>query len=129
MASHTWALEPDSKSVTVVKGGYSRYLAIRQEAQGSASNNTAEHSPKKGARIREQSRAEKRAAEKKSRQIAELESIIAATETELAELAQKLEAASQSQDVTQLQILGQNYQTAEAKLDELIAQWAELEAA
>jgi len=44
-------------------------------------------------------------------------------------LAQKLEAASQSQDVTQLQILGQNYQTAEAKLDELIAQWAELEAA
>ena len=47
LASHTWALEPDSKSVTVVKGGYSRYLAIRQEAQGSASNNTAEHSPKK----------------------------------------------------------------------------------
>jgi ATP-binding cassette, subfamily F, member 3 len=130
LATHTWALEPETKSVTVVEGGYSDYLAHR-EAQKSPANNNANGSASKstGQMSREQSKAEKRAGEKKARQIAEMENAIAATEAHLAELAQKLEAASLAQNVTQLQQLSQAYQTAEAKLDELLTQWTELQAA
>jgi hypothetical protein len=39
------------------------------------------------------------------------------------------EAASQAQDMAQLQKLGQAYQTTEAKLEELLTQWTELETA
>ncbi|GAB4411737.1 MAG: ABC-F family ATP-binding cassette domain-containing protein [Anaerolineae bacterium] len=130
LATHTWALEPDNKSVTVVEGGYSDYLAER-EAQKSAVNNATNGSaPKSTSQTsREQSKAEKRANEKKARQIAEIESMIAATEAHLAELARQLEAASQTQDIAQLQQLGQDYQTTEAKLEELLTQWTELETA
>jgi ATP-binding cassette subfamily F protein 3 len=130
LATHTWALEPETKSVTVVEGGYSDYL-VHRETQKSPVNNSANGSASKstGQMSREQSKAEKRAGEKKARQIAEIENAIAATEAHLTELAQKLEAASMAQNVAQLQQLSQAYQTAEAKLDELLTQWTELEAA
>jgi ATP-binding cassette subfamily F protein 3 len=130
LATHTWALEPDTRTVTVVEGGYSNYLALR-EAQKSQTNQSANGSaPRSTSQTsREQSKAEKRASEKKARQIAEIESLIAAAESHLADLAQKLEAASQAQDIIQLQKLSQDYQTSEAKLEELLTQWTELEAA
>lgn len=127
LATHTWALEPDQKSVTVVKGGYSHYLAARQDSL--EPTRISENGQKKGNRIREQTRAEKRAAEKRAREIADLELSIEAAETELAELAQKLEQASHAQDVAQLQILGQDYQATEQKLEQLIGQWANMESA
>ncbi|MBE7551090.1 MAG: ABC-F family ATP-binding cassette domain-containing protein [Anaerolineales bacterium] len=130
LASHTWALEPDTRTVTVIEGGYSDYLAQReaQKSQGGQSSNGS--TPKSTSQAsREQSKAEKRASEKKARQIAEIESLIAAAESHLADLAQKLEAASQAQDIVQLQKLSQDYQTSEAKLEELLTQWTELEAA
>ena len=82
----------------------------------------------KGKLIHEQTKAEKRATEKKARQIADIERTIEATEADLARLAQKLEEASLAQDVPQLQKLGQAYQSTEARLEELIAQWTKLEA-
>ncbi|MCK6629646.1 MAG: ABC-F family ATP-binding cassette domain-containing protein [Anaerolineae bacterium] len=130
LATHTWALEPDSKSVTVIEGGYSDYLAEREAQKIAVNNATNGSAPKSTSQTsREQSKAEKRANEKKARQIAEIESVIAATEAHLAELARQLEAASQAQDIAQLQQLGQDYQTTEAKLEELLNQWTELEAA
>lgn len=130
LATHTWALEPESKSVTVIEGGYSAYLVERELQKSEAASATNGSTPKSTSQAsREQSKAEKRANEKKARQIAEIESMIAATETHLAELARKLEAASQAQDVVQLQQLGQDYQTTEAKLEELLTQWTELETA
>ncbi len=130
LASHTWALEPSNQSVTVVKGGYRNYLATRQETLGNNKSKDRRTSTKpKGKRIREQTKAEKRATEKKARQLAEIETIIETTEAELAQIAKKLEEASLAQDVAQLQNLGQDYQTTEAKLEDLIAQWANLETA
>lgn len=129
LATHTWALEPATKSVTVCAGGYSDYLAYREAqknqvtpsgANGSALRSTSQTS-------REQTKAEKRTIEKKARQIVEIESAIAATEVHLAQLAQKVEAASQAQDIAQLQKLGQEYQTTEAKLEALLTQWTEME--
>ncbi len=55
--------------------------------------------------------------------------MIEATEAKLTELAQALEKASQAHDLTQLQKLGQDYQLTEAKLEELLTQWTELESA
>ncbi len=129
LATHTWALEPATKSVTVVEGGYSAYLAHR-EAQAAASQAVNGRTAKSSSQAsREQSKAEKRAQEKKAKQIAEIESAVAAAESRLAQLAQELEEASRAQDVARLQQLGQEYHLAEAKLDELLTQWTELEAA
>jgi len=130
LASHTWALEPASKTVTVTEGGYSSYLNYCEAQNGVSGNGTGQEGAKpKGKVIHEQTKAEKRANEKKARQIAELERTIAETEADLATLAQKLEEASLAQDVPQLQKLGQAYQSAEAKLEKLIAQWTEMGAA
>lgn len=130
LASQTWALEPSTKTIIVIEGGYSKYLEARSEDQSGASSGLpAKSISSKGKRIREQTKAEKRTAAKKARQLAEIESVIETTEAALAELAQELEEASLAQDVFRLQVLGQDYQTTEAKLEELIARWAEMEVA
>jgi ATP-binding cassette subfamily F protein 3 len=131
LATHTWALEPAIKSVTVSEGGYSNYLAYGESQKNGAAHSSVNGSTTKSTSqtSREQAKAEKRASEKKARQIAEIESMIAATEAHLAQLAQQVEAASQVQDMAQLQKLGQAYQTTEAKLEELLTQWTELETA
>ncbi|MFN8459394.1 MAG: ATP-binding cassette domain-containing protein, partial [Anaerolineae bacterium] len=129
LATHTWALEPASKSVTVVEGGYSAYLAYREAQTGASQTANGRTAKSSSQASREQSKAEKRAQEKKAKQIAGIESAVAAVESRLAELAQELEEASRAQDVTRLQQLGQDYQLTEAKLDELLTQWTEMEAA
>jgi uncharacterized protein involved in exopolysaccharide biosynthesis len=111
----------------VTKGGYSNYLALRQSQATVSTNGKVE--PPKGKRIREQSKAEKRAIEKKAREIAEIEAVIEATEQKLAQLSAQLEEASLTQNISGLQTLSQKYQAAEAKLEELITQWTEMEAA
>ncbi len=129
LATDTWVLEPATRSVITREGGYSDYLAYR-EAQKVAPNGLNGQAARSNSQTnREQTKAEKRATEKKARQIAEIESTIAATETKLAQLAQQIEAASRVQDVIQLRQLGQDYQLAETALDELLTQWTELEAA
>jgi ATP-binding cassette subfamily F protein 3 len=131
LANHIWMLEPSTKSVTVIEGGYTDYLAYREEQRSKTASNGADQGSTmpKGKFSRERAKAEKRAVQKKARQIADLENIIEATEADLAQLAQKLEEASLAQDVPQLQKLGQDYQATEEKLEELIAQWAEIEIA
>jgi len=128
LATDTWALEPATKTITVVKGGYSAYLAYREQQKEESLGHPNGAQPK-GKRIREETKAEKRVVEKRARQIAELEQVIAATELELARISQKLEEAGQAQDIPLLQELGQAYQTTEVKLEELFAQWTEQEPA
>ncbi len=129
LASHVWALEPENGSVAVIEGGYSDYLTFRETGQDRVSaNGTGQPvSQSKSQLERAQTKAEKRALEKKARQIAEVESRIEATEAKLAELATALEAASHAQDVPQLQELGQAYQSTEAVLETLLTRWTELE--
>jgi len=129
LASHVWALEPETASVTVIKGGYSNYLAFREAGNGQISaNGTGQSTAQSKSQMeRAQTKAEKRALEKKARQMAEIENRIEATEAKLAELAGALEAASQSQDVPQLQALGQTYPTTEAELEALLTRWTEME--
>ena len=129
LATHTWALEPDSRSVTVVEGGYSDYLLYQQKLLAVSNGNGAKPVKAKTAQQlnREQSKAEKRAAEKRARQIADMEGLIEAAQAQLAQLAQQIEAASLAQDVAQIQQLGHAYQAHSAKLDELLAQWADME--
>ena len=131
LASHVWALEPETKSVTVVKGGYSQYLAYSETRKNAISANGASQdvAKSKSQLEREQTKAERRAAERKARQIAEVEALIDATETKLARLVQELEAASLAQDVPQLQELSQLYQTTEVELEELLARWTEIDTA
>lgn len=132
VATHVWALEPETGSVRVTKGGYSAYLALR-DAQttksGEGTNGYSVDLAKTDSQLnREQTKAQKRDEQKKAKQIAEIEHLIEMTEAKLAQLAQQLEAASLAQDISKLQTLGQDYQTTTENLDELLTEWAEMEA-
>jgi ATP-binding cassette subfamily F protein 3 len=129
LATVVWALEPESRSVTIIEGGYSHYLAYCDARKSSLSaNGTGQEIAKsKSQLVREQTKAEKRAAEQRTRRAAELEALIEATETRLTGLAQALEAASLAQNVSRLQELGQLYQTTEIELEALLNQWTEME--
>jgi ATP-binding cassette subfamily F protein 3 len=129
LATHVWALEPETGAVTVLKGGYSAYLAYQEASKSQFSaNGTAQDVAKTKSQLeREQTKAEKRAAEKRAREIAEIESLIDTKEAELAQLAQKLEDASLAQDVVQIQKLGQVYQAAELELEQLLSRWTDME--
>ena len=128
LATHTWALELPAGAVTVIKGGYSDYLAWRQaHAATNNANGKSDAAPSKGKKILEQTKAERRDQERKARDIATLEATIASTEQSLAELASALEAASLAQDVPKLQELGHLYQQTEAELEALITRWADME--
>jgi ATP-binding cassette subfamily F protein 3 len=131
LTTTTWAIEPAAKSVIVSEGGYSDYLALRDAEKTTVAVNgrSQEESKSKSQLVREQTKAEKRAAEKRTRQLVEVESLIEATEAELAKLARQLEEASLTQDVSRLQQLGQTYQNTEARLEELLTQWTEIDAA
>jgi ATP-binding cassette subfamily F protein 3 len=129
LASHTWVLDPAARTIIVIEGGYGEYLAYRNGQTGLGDKPDQEAIKPKGKRILEQTRAEKRAAERKARELAEMERLIEATEFKLAELGKALEVASQAQDVPQLQKLGEAYQAAEARLEELLTQWSDMETA
>ncbi|MBN1218855.1 MAG: ABC-F family ATP-binding cassette domain-containing protein [Anaerolineae bacterium] len=130
LATHTWALEPATKSVIALEGGYSHYLAICKTQETVGETDQKASKPKSEQQLkREQSKARKRETDKKVRQIAEIERVIAATETKLAQLAQELEEASQTQDLSRIQTLGLDYQENASKLEELLNQWAEMEPA
>jgi ATP-binding cassette subfamily F protein 3 len=130
LASHIWALEPDVQAVVVIEGGYSDYLAYGPAARSTANLDDSNGSGQpKGKLIREQTKAEKRVVEKRARELAKIERTIETVEGELAQLAQQLEQASLAQDVAQIENLGRSYQATEARLEELISQWSEMEAA
>ena len=129
VATHVWAIDATAKSINAIKGGYSNYLAYR-EAQNGDLNRVADEAAKpKGQIIRDQTKAEKRAAEKRAREIAEIERVIEETEAKLAHLAEAIEAASLAPDISKIQKLGHEYQDTEAKLEALLTQWAEMETA
>jgi ribosomal protein L7Ae-like RNA K-turn-binding protein len=111
-----------------LEGGYTDYLTQIKQLQA---NGTGQASKEKTQQkiSREQAKAQKRAAEKRAREIAELENTIEATEAKLAQLAQDIEKASLAQDVTKIQNLGEEYQASSARLDELLTQWADMETA
>jgi len=126
LATHTWTLEPATKTVTVLEGGYTNYLNhVKQLPTNGTSQTSREKTQHKSSR--EQAKARKRTAEKHAREIAELESTIEATEAKLAQLAQDIEKASLAQNVTRIQILGEEYQATSARLDKLLTQWADME--
>lgn len=125
LANFTWAIDPTTQSLQAMKGGYTDYLTHREADQ--AINGTEPKAPQKAKQSREQTKAQERAARQRAKQIAEIEATITQTEAGLAKLAEAVEIASQAQDVPQLQRLGQDYQEAEKKLEELLVLWTELE--
>ena len=66
VATHVWALEPETKSVRVVKGGYSRYLALCEDQGNLNKNGHSATEIKSDNQIsHQQSKAKRREAEKK----------------------------------------------------------------
>jgi ATP-binding cassette subfamily F protein 3 len=64
LATHTWALEPESKSVTVVEGGYGAYLTYGEAQRSQTGSSPNGSAPTPISQVsREHSKAEKRASE------------------------------------------------------------------
>jgi ATP-binding cassette subfamily F protein 3 len=129
LAEVVWAIESATRTVTVIApatratgGAYDQYLA---GGQWPAPTPEAEKPPPASQLGREQVKAEKRATQKLVKQVETAEREIAAAEAELAQLAQQVEIAGQTQNVAQLQQLGRAYQAAEAHLDELLTRYYE----
>jgi hypothetical protein len=110
----------------VTKGNYSDYLAAKVAVQSNR-NGTSQEVVQKAKLSREQTKIAERVARQRAKQITEIENSISLAETRLNQIAQEVEIASQAQDIAKLQKLGNDYQTTEAKLDELLTQWTELE--
>jgi len=133
LATQVWALEDGQIHVT--KGGYGAYLAGRESrlAEKDVRAVAAREMETAGRSRRERAPADSGNGRRKGeyrRQLAlaEVESAIHATESQLADLARRLEEASQAQAVEQVRQLGEDYQRVEEEMESLFSQWAALEA-
>ena len=134
LANQVWSLEDGRLQVS--RGGYDAYLAARQARRAKISSkavNTNWPDPgqrRRSGRATSSSGSTPRPGQFRRQQaIAELEQAIQAAQTRLAELTVALEEASQAQAVERIRELGQDYQTVEQQLGNLLEEWAELEAA
>ncbi|HEX9116863.1 MAG TPA: ABC-F family ATP-binding cassette domain-containing protein [Anaerolineae bacterium] len=133
LATHIWRVGGDE--LRVYKGNYSEYLrqvAIEREAMAAAkaaaeagATLKAGPAPQDRERAKEE-RRQRRAAEQRAEQAAAMEVEIQALEKRLAELSTQLEVASLAGNVGKVQELGTTYQTTDAELQRVMAEWAEM---
>ncbi len=124
LATHIWAI--NQQTISVVEGNYTTYLAVKEQKKNGKKRRLL---PSRAKYQRQQVKAEKRAREKKARELAALEQSIEETEAKLARLTAELEKTSLAQNIQKLQALGLEYQQTEECLAELINRWMSMEAA
>ncbi len=124
LATHVWHIADGT--VRIIKGNYDAYLAETENAPHARESSPEAVSPAK--KNRQQSKAEKRAREKRARALAALEEAVEQAQETVSRLEKAMEAASLAQDVPKLQSLALEYQQAEKTLADLLEQWVAMEA-
>ena len=125
LASQVWELRQDGDGarLEIFKGTYQEFLAARAgkpaavEIAGPSANGGADEPPPTLSKNELRRRAEAQAT---------LEAEIAATETRLGALAERLQAAATAQDYARLQELTAEYEAAERRHEALFAEWEAL---
>jgi len=127
IATQVWAIE--DRHMRAYVGDYSDYVAARiaaQAAQSDKSKSDGGRHRKATPRSTVEARAAQRGARRRQEQRQELETEIATLESKLAEIEAALSAASESGDVEALTILGRDYESVNAALEEAYRCWAEV---
>ncbi|MCS7219829.1 MAG: ABC-F family ATP-binding cassette domain-containing protein [Anaerolineae bacterium] len=128
LATHIWELR--NGELRVYEGGYNAYLAQRAAERGGTQVTITMSRPSSSAQeARERMREERRqrqAQRRRAERAAALEHEIQALESELAQLASAIDAASRQQALDQVQQLGVQYVAIEERLHQLMEEWASL---
>jgi ATP-binding cassette subfamily F protein 3 len=123
IASHVWALAEGALHTFKGYGPYAAWHQARREGGRQAvAQRDAEQRRRDEERRRERER--KRALARQQERLASLEADIHRLEERLRELSAALEAAGRAQDVDGVTRLGAEYRQVEAKMDELLEEWA-----
>jgi ATP-binding cassette subfamily F protein 3 len=125
IATQVWAI--DSERMRGYEGNYSAYLAARQEEAAKKAVTSAQLTDSQQHRRRSREDRRKRREEEKRREEADaVEQRIHVLEEELGEISTALERASQSQQLNQVQRLGERYVQIEREMEQLFENWAAL---
>ena len=125
LATQVWSVE--GGSLEVFEGGWSEYVAWREEKEKSQIPISKPRDASAGSSFANQQSAvknQKSQERKRAARLSELESTIAALEKRLAELSQDLESAGA--DVARVKALGEAYAQVEAELSARMEVWAAL---
>ncbi len=123
LATQVWAI--DAGQLRAYEGGYSEYLAAKQaEKEAAAAAATPLTEAQAYRRQSKEARRQRRQEEKQAAEVAEMEAHIHAAEAELAEIAAALQRASLSQQLGEVQRLGERYGRVEQRLHQLVETWA-----
>jgi ATP-binding cassette subfamily F protein 3 len=126
LATLVWEIKPDESTLSLFKGTYSQMHEERERLEALAAQDEAavrqSESPRKLASGRDPAAKEER---RRLARLQELENLIAALETKLAEVSHKLE--NRSVDPAEVVKLGNEYQTVQKEMDERLAEWEMLQ--
>jgi len=126
LATHLWVIE--DRQLVIHEGGYSQYVEHRAKSAERAKTASLEKSVDTRAKRQVEKRAQnlqRNGQRAKEKQVAEMETNIAALEARLQELSRELEVAGVSGAVARVHELGSEYAEVEQQLHERIAEWSE----
>jgi ATP-binding cassette subfamily F protein 3 len=126
LATHLWVIE--DRQLVIHEGGYSQYVEYRAKSAERAKTVSVEKSVDTKAKRQVEKRAQnlqRNGQRAKEKQVAEMETNIAALEARLQELSRELEVAGVSGAVARVHELGSEYAEVEQQLHERIAEWSE----
>ncbi len=124
LATHIWHIH--NGALHPFKGNYQQYRQFLQTTAATETENPRTESSAKRRHL--ETKAEKRAREKRRRLLASLEAEIESAQEQVSQLENDMAQAGLSQQVARLQQLAVEYQQAEKKLAELLERWVSLEA-
>jgi ATP-binding cassette subfamily F protein 3 len=134
VATQVWMIDAEEETLRAYPGNYSDYLAVVQAEQEALAAAAAVASGQpvlltESQTHRERGRAERRqrkAAEQRAAEADRLLSLIEGLETRLAAIGDEIAQASSAQDARRVHDLGIEYQAVDARLHQLMEEWAEV---
>ncbi|NOY99734.1 MAG: ABC-F family ATP-binding cassette domain-containing protein [Chloroflexi bacterium] len=125
LATQIWEIDPDESRLSVFKGTYSQMRAEREKQAARAAAEAESAARKTGAGRSPRRDPAQKAERRRLARLQEVENLVAALETRLAELARQLE--NPPADPDEVRRLGEEYAAVQAEMDERLGEWEALE--
>ncbi len=134
VATQVWMIDAEQETLRAYPGNYSDYLAAVQAEQEALAAAAAAASGQPAVLTESQTHRERSREERRQRKAAEqraadsdrLLSLIEGLEARLEAIGEEIAAASAAQDTRRVHDLGVEYQAVEARLHQLMEEWAEM---
>jgi ATP-binding cassette, subfamily F, member 3 len=130
LATHLWAIQ--DRQLAIYEGGYTQYMAQkakdaeRSKQQAKDAGKQRDTEARRASEERQAQNLARNSRRAREKQVAELESNIAALETRLQQLSHELEIAGVSSAVTRVNELGREYAQVEQQLHEQLSEWSQV---